>query len=113
MSPFAQGVLEILPDGYGFLRILTYVPVKTTFCVSPSNQKFDLRKGTGWSVAPKKVKVCPAMVESVNGVDPDQLSDRLHFMPLTPIFPEERLSPEQDGAFNAIVDLRAPLAGRG
>jgi transcription termination factor Rho len=57
----ASGVLEIMPDGYGFLRPFTYVPSHEDIYVSPSQiRKFDLRTGDGWGgrcVLPKKVNV--------------------------------------------------------
>jgi transcription termination factor Rho len=117
---FAQGVLEILPDGYGFLRPFAYVPSEDDIYVSPSQiRKFDLRTGdmvAGQARPPKESEKFFALlrVESVNGVDPDQLSDRLHFDALTPIFPEERITLETgDGDTSArIVDLIAPL-GKG
>ena len=117
---FAQGILEILPDGYGFLRPFAYVPSEDDIYVSPSQiRKFDLRTGdhvAGQARPPKDSEKFFALlrVESVNGVDPEQLSHRLHFDALTPIFPEERITLEtEDGDVSArIVDLIAPL-GKG
>lgn len=117
---FAQGILEILPDGYGFLRPFAYVPSEDDIYVSPSQiRKFDLRTGdhvAGQARPPKDSEKFFALlrVESVNGVDPDQLNHRLHFDALTPIFPEERINLETgDGDVSTrIVDLIAPL-GKG
>jgi len=117
---FAQGVLEILPDGYGFLRPFAYVPSEDDIYVSPSQiRKFDLRTGdqiAGQARPPKDNEKFFALlrVESVNGEDPDTLSHRLHFDALTPIFPEERINLETgDGDVSTrIVDLIAPL-GKG
>ena len=117
---FAQGILEILPDGYGFLRPFAYVPSEDDIYVSPSQiRKFDLRTGdhiAGQARPPKDSEKFFALlrVESVNGEDPDTLSQRLHFDTLTPIFPEERINLETgDGDVSSrIVDLIAPL-GKG
>jgi transcription termination factor Rho len=115
---FAQGVLEILPDGYGFLRPFSFVPSHDDIYVSPSQiRRFDLRTGdrvAGQVRAPKETERFYALlrVETVNGYDPDQASERLHFDALTPIFPNERLTLETT-AYNdiscRIIDLIAPL----
>ena len=117
---FAQGVLEILPDGYGFLRPFAYVPSEDDIYVSPSQiRKFDLRTGdhvAGQARPPKDSEKFFALlrVESVNSVDPDQLSQRIHFDALTPIFPEERITlvTEESAPSMRIVDLVSPL-GKG
>lgn len=117
---FAQGILEILPDGYGFLRPFAYVPSEDDIYVSPSQiRKFDLRTGdhvAGQARPPKESEKFFALlrVESVNGVDPDLLAHRVHFDALTPIFPKERITLETgDGDVSTrIVDLIAPL-GKG
>lgn len=117
---FAQGVLEILPDGYGFLRPFAYVPSEDDIYVSPSQiRKFDLRTGdhvAGQVRPPKDSEKFFALlrVESVNGEDPDLLSHRVHFDALTPIFPAERITLETTDrdVSTRIVDLIAPL-GKG
>jgi len=117
---FAQGILEILPDGYGFLRPFGYLPSEDDIYVSPSQiRKFDLRTGdliTGQARPPKDSEKFFALlrIESVNGWDPEQLNQRLHFDALTPIFPEERINMETEDSdvSTRIVDLIAPL-GKG
>ncbi len=114
---FAQGVLEILPDGYGFLRPFAYVPSHDDIYVSPSQiRRFDLRTGdrvAGQVRAPKETERFYALlrVETVNGYPPEQAAERLHFDALTPIFPNERLTLETpNGDVSCrIVDLIAPL----
>lgn len=113
---FAQGILEILPDGYGFLRPFAYVPSHEDIYVSPSQiRRFDLRTGdrvAGQVRAPKETERFYALlrVETVNGYDPEELVNRLHFDALTPIFPNERLTLETNGDISCrIVDLIAPL----
>jgi transcription termination factor Rho len=90
---FAQGILEILPDGYGFLRPFAYLPSHDDIYVSPSQiRRFDMRTGdrvAGQVRAPKETERFYALlrVETINGYDPDEASQRLHFDALTPIFP--------------------------
>lgn len=117
---FAQGVLEILPDGYGFLRPFAYVPSQDDIYVSPSQiRRFDLRTGdkvAGQVRAPKETERFYALlrVETVNGHTPEQAAERLHFDGLTPIFPNERLTLETESGDVScrIIDLIAPL-GKG
>ncbi len=114
---FAQGILEILPDGYGFLRPFAYVPSQDDIYVSPSQiRRFDLRTGdrvAGQVRAPKETERFFALlrVESVNGVAPEEAAGRLHFDALTPIFPNERLTleTEKPDISCRIIDLIAPL----
>jgi transcription termination factor Rho len=118
---FAQGILEILPDGYGFLRPFAYLPSHDDIYVSPSQiRRFDLRTGdrvAGQVRAPKETERFFALlrVESVNGYDPEEASQRLHFDALTPIFPNSRLTMESEEVTDIscrIIDLVAPL-GKG
>jgi len=118
---FAQGILEILPDGYGFLRPFAYLPSHDDIYVSPSQiRRFDLRTGdkvAGQVRAPKETERFFALlrVESVNGYDPEEASHRLHFDALTPIFPNSRLTMESEEVTDIscrIIDLVAPL-GKG
>jgi len=117
---FAQGVLEILPDGYGFLRPFGYLPSQDDIYISPSQiRRFDLRTGdrvAGQVRPPKEAERFFALlrVESVNGFPPEQSTDRLHFDALTPIHPIERLTLEvsQQEIAPRIIDLIAPL-GKG
>ncbi len=117
---FAQGILEILPDGYGFLRPFAYLPSNDDIYVSPSQiRRFDLRTGdlvAGQARPPKDTERYFALlrIESVNNLDPELSSDRLHFDGLTPIYPLERFTLESSSKDTAtrIMDLIAPL-GKG
>ncbi|MDK2821155.1 MAG: transcription termination factor Rho [Clostridia bacterium] len=116
----AQGVLEILPDGYGFLRPFGYVPSGDDIYISPSQiRRFDLRTGdkvAGLVRPPKDNERYFALlrVEKVNGEDPETSSERLHFDALTPIYPEERYDLETGNGdpSTRIIDLIAPI-GKG
>ncbi|MBC7346777.1 MAG: transcription termination factor Rho [Clostridia bacterium] len=116
----AQGVLEILPEGYGFLRPFNYLPSEEDIYVSPSQiRRLDLRTGDlvgGQIRPPKEGERFSALlrVESINGYPPEQAAKRLSFDALTPIFPTERLTletPEADISCR-MIDLIAPL-GKG
>ena len=117
---FAQGVLEILPDGYGFLRPFQYLPSQEDIYVSPSQiRRFDLRTGdrvAGQVRAPKDSERYFALlrVESVNGLNPELSPERLHFDALTPIYPQERITLEtkSDMLSTRLIDLISPL-GKG
>lgn len=117
---FAQGILEILPDGYGFLRPFQYLPSQDDIYVSPSQiRRFDLRTGdlVGGQVRPPKDNerfFALLRVESVNGLDPESAINRLHFDGLTPIYPKERINLEINAheLSTRIIDLVAPL-GKG
>lgn len=117
---FAQGVLEILPDGYGFLRPFAYLPSQDDIYVSPSQiRRFDMRTGdlvSGMVRPPKDNERFFALlrVETINGLDPELSQERLHFDGLTPVYPNERINLEQDPKNLAprIIDLIAPL-GKG
>ena len=117
---YAKGVLEILPDGYGFLRPFKYHPSHDDIYVSSSQiRRFDLRTGDlvgGQVRGPKDNERYFALlrVEQVNGSDPDVSADRLHFDGLTPLYPQERIKLEttSDRISTRIIDLIAPL-GKG
>lgn len=118
----ANGVLEILPDGYGFLRPFAYLPSNDDIYVSPSQiRRFDLRTGdlvAGLVRPPKEGERYFALlrVQSVNGLNPELSPQRLHFDGLTPIYPQERLTletsePTEDFS-SRIIDLINPI-GKG
>ncbi|BAF61016.1 MAG: transcription termination factor Rho [Pelotomaculum sp.] len=117
---YAKGVLEILPDGYGFLRPFQYLPSHDDIYVSSSQiRRFDLRTGdlvAGQVRRPKETERYFALlrVEQVNGVDPEQASERLHFDGLTPLYPLERiiLETEPDNLSARVIDLVSPI-GKG
>lgn len=117
---FAKGVLEILPDGYGFLRPFQYLPSHDDIYVSSSQiRRFDLRTGdlvAGQVRGPKENERYYALlrVEQVNEEDPEVAAERLHFEGLTPLYPQERIKLEvsPDHVATRIIDLLAPL-GKG
>ena len=114
------GVLEIMQEGYGFLRTSGYLPGSEDIYVSPSQiKRFGLRVGDevlGQVRAPKDNEKYYALlrVEAVNGLDPEQARSRPDFEKLTPVFPFERLKLElpQSDLTVRIVDLFAPI-GKG
>ncbi|MEE9178910.1 MAG: transcription termination factor Rho [Acidimicrobiia bacterium] len=117
-----EGLLDILPEGYGFLRVTGYVSGEDDVYVSANQvRKFRLRKGdvvSGPIRPPRSKEKFPAVVRiaTVNGVDPDEAMKRPKFEKLTPLFPDERLRLEVEGKSNntltRIIDLIAPI-GKG
>ncbi|HWQ74036.1 MAG TPA: transcription termination factor Rho [Syntrophomonas sp.] len=116
----ASGVLEIMPDGYGFLRPFAYVPSHEDIYVSPSQiRKFDLRTGdrVGGQVRPPKDNerfFALLKVEDINALPPEESSKRIHFDALTPLYPTERLTLSTDSKemSTRMIDLVAPI-GKG
>ncbi len=118
---YASGVLELLPEGYGFLRGRRYLPSPTDIYVSVAQvRRFGLRMGDmvlGEVRPPKSGEKYYGLlkVATVNGVDPDQARRRPKFDQLTPIFPEERYTLESESKNDysrRIIDLFAPI-GKG
>ncbi|MBS1517211.1 MAG: transcription termination factor Rho [Bacteroidetes bacterium] len=119
---YAVGVLEVLPDGYGFLRSVdyNYLPSPDDIYVSPSQiKKFLLRTGdtvSGQVRPPKEGERFFALlkVESVNFENPDTIRDRILFDNLTPLYPEEKINLETSpGEYSMrIMDLFTPI-GKG
>lgn len=117
---FAQGVLEVLPDGYGFLRPFAYLPSQDDIYVSPSQiRKFELRTGdkvAGQVRPPKEGERFFALlkVESVNQRPPEEAAKRIHFDALTPLHPNQRFRLETDPQeiSTRIIDLICPI-GKG
>jgi transcription termination factor Rho len=119
---FSQGVLEILDDGYGFLRSpdYSYLPGPDDIYVSPSQiKKFDLRTGdtvSGQVRPPKDNERYFALlrVEAVNMENPDVAKERILFDNLTPLYPDERIELESDpkDLSTRIVNLFIPV-GKG
>ncbi|MBC7320147.1 transcription termination factor Rho [bacterium] len=115
-----EGILEILPDGYGFLRHDGYVPTSQDIYVSQSQiRRLGLRMGDlirGPIRLPQTQEKYPALlrVETVNGIPIDRARIRPHFDDLTPIYPMERLVMESDpkDITTRMIDLIAPL-GKG
>ena len=118
---FSEGVLEVLPDGFGFLRApdYNYLPGPDDIYVSPSQiRKFDLQTGdtvSGQIRPPKEGERYFALikVEAVNFEAPEQARDKLFFENLTPLYPQERLILEMPESISArIMDLWTPI-GKG
>src|SRR5881396_2033409 len=119
---FSEGVLEVLPDGFGFLRApdYNYLPGPDDIYVSPSQiRKFDLQTGdtvSGQIRPPKEGERYFALikVEAVNFEAPDQARDKLFFENLTPLYPQERLKLEtgQENLAGRVMDLMTPI-GKG
>ncbi len=119
---FSRGVLEVLPDGYGFLRSAdyNYLPSPDDIYVSPSQiKKFMLRTGdyvSGQVRPPKEGERFFALlrVEAVNGQDPDGIRERTLFDNLIPVYPTKRLMLESaPGEYSMrILDLLSPI-GKG
>jgi len=117
-----EGILDILPEGYGFLRVTGYLPGdKDAYVAANVVRKTRLRKGDVISgpVRPARAQEkFPALVRAikVNGADPDEASERPKFAQLTPLFPDVRLRLEVEGEPNLmasrIIDLVAPM-GKG
>jgi transcription termination factor Rho len=118
---FSEGVLEVLPDGFGFLRApdYNYLPGPDDIYVSPSQiRKFDLQTGdtvSGQIRPPKEGERYFALikVEAVNFEAPDQAREKLFFENLTPLYPQERITLEtSDSISSRIMDLWTPI-GKG
>ena len=117
-----EGILDTLPEGYGFLRCNGYKPSEDDVYVSAGLiKKFRMRKGdmvSGPIRAPRQKEKYPALIEptTVNDADPELLARRVDFNKLTPLFPDERLKLEEDGKpekiLPRIIDLIAPI-GKG
>lgn len=119
---FGEGTLQIMPDGFGFLRSpeLSYLPGPDDIYVSPSQiRRFGLRRGMNVRGAirpPKESEKYFALlrVEKVNDRDPQAIHDLVNFEDLTPLHPEERfiLETEPSVIETRVVDMVAPL-GKG
>ncbi len=119
---FASGVLEVLPDGYGFLRSqdYSYLPGPDDIYVSHSQiKRFKLRTGhdiSGQVRPPKDSERFFALlrVETINGKSPEKNRNIVYFDNLTPLFPEEHIKLETTAKENStrIIDLLAPI-GKG
>src|SRR5881409_2894886 len=121
---FSEGVLETLPDGFGFLRApdYNYLPGPDDIYVSPSQiRKFDLRNGdtvSGQVRPPKDGERYFALikVEAVNFEHPDEARNKIFFDNLTPLYPNERLKLEtpngKDNLSARVLDLLTPI-GKG
>jgi transcription termination factor Rho len=119
---FSEGVLETLPDGFGFLRApeYNYLPGPDDIYVSPSQiRKFDLRTGdtiSGQIRPPKEGERYFALikVEAINFEPPDIARDKIFFDNLTPLYPNEHLKMEtaSENLSGRVIDLVTPI-GKG
>jgi len=119
---FSEGVIEVLPEGFGFLRSqsFNYLPCPEDIYVSPSQiRRFDLQTGNlvaGQIRPPKEKEKFFALlkVEAVDGEEPDKAKDKTHFDNLTPLFPNRRfiLETAADELSTRVLDLVCPI-GKG
>lgn len=116
----ADGILEIMADGYGFIRCDNYLPGEADVYVSPSQiRRFRLKTG---DMIKGRIRIktqsekysALLFLTSVNGISPESVAYRPNFEDLTPIFPDERLHLEHKGSTTAmrVVDLVSPI-GKG
>jgi len=114
---FMQGVLEILPEGFGFLRPINYLPSAEDIYISSSQiRKFDLRSGdmvSGKCRPPKESERYFGLlqVEAVNGEKPETAAERLHFPALTPLYPQKKVTLETtpNRLSTRVMDLLSPV----
>jgi len=118
---FGEGVLEVLPEGFGFLRApeYNYLPGPDDIYVSPSQiRRFNLKTGdtvSGQIRPPKEGERYFALikVEAINFEPPEVAIEKVHFDNLTPLYPEERIRLEVDGNMTCrVMDLMTPI-GKG
>ena len=116
-GPTAEGVLEVLPDGYGFLRTDNFLPGAGDIYISPSQiRRFNLKTGdlvNGSTRVAKEGEKFNAIlfVKSVNGDPPESAAKRVLFENLTPIFPDRRIHLEthRNELATRLIDLLAPI----
>ena len=116
-GPEADGILEVMPDGYGFIRCENFLPGENDVYVSPAQiKRFGLKTGD-IIVGNKRIKSqgekfsALLFLKSVNGYPPATIPKRKAFETLTPIFPDERIHLERPDSSTAmrIVDLISPI----
>lgn len=116
----AHGILEVMADGYGFIRSSNYMPGDNDVYVAPSQiRRFNLKTGDilegNIRIRSQNEKFSALLfVKSVNGIDPEESKRRFNFEDMTPIFPDERIRLEKQGASIAmrVMDLMCPV-GKG
>lgn len=119
---YGEGVLEVLPDGFGFLRSpnYNYLPSAEDIYISPAQiRRFDLKKGdtiNGTIRPPKEKEKYFALlkVDSINGKSPERARERILFENLTPLYPNKRIVMETtpDKISTRVLDLTSPI-GKG
>ena len=116
----ANGILEVMPDGFGFIRSANYLPGENDIYVAPSQiRRFNLKTG---DIVKGNIRVrtqgekfgALLYVKSVNGLKPEEANKRFNFEDMTPIFPNERICLEKPGASISmrVMDLMCPV-GKG
>ena len=116
----ANGILEVMPDGYGFIRCANYLPGDNDIYVAPSQiRRFNLKTG---DIIKGNIRVktqgekfgALLFVKSVNGLKPEEATKRYNFEDMTPIFPDDRIRLEKPGASISmrVMDLLSPV-GKG
>ena len=116
----AHGILEVLADGFGFIRSDNYMPGEQDVYVAPSQiRRFNLKTGDivrgNTRIKTEKEKFSALLyIKSVNGMDAEENARRLNFEDMTPIFPEQRMVMERPGCGVAmrVMDLLSPV-GKG
>ena len=114
----AYGILEVMPDGFGFIRSANYLPGDNDVYVSPSQiRRFNMKTGDIISgmrrvKSPTEKFAALLYVNAINDRDPGEAEKRTSFEELTPIFPNTRLHLETDDTSMRIVDLISPI-GKG
>lgn len=116
----ASGILEVMPDGFGFIRCANYLPGENDVYVAPSQiRRFNMKTGdivTGNTRIKTQSEKFSALlyVKNINGFLPDVAAKRCNFEDMTPIFPDQRMRLETPGASVAmrIMDLMSPV-GKG
>ena len=116
----ASGILEVMPDGFGFIRCENYMPGDEDVYVAPSQiRRFNMKTGdivTGNTRIKKETEKFSALlyVKNINGYAPDEAAKRCNFEDMTPIFPDERMKLETPDSSVAmrIMDLMSPI-GKG
>jgi len=119
---YGEGVLEILPDGFGFLRSpnYNYLPSPEDIYISPAQiRRFDLKKGdtVSGTIRPPKDKekyFALLKVDTINGATPEKARERILFENLTPLYPNKRIVMEttKDKLSMRVLDLTTPI-GKG
>jgi len=116
----ANGILEVMPDGFGFIRSANYLPGDADIYVSPSQiRRFNMKTG---DIVYGNIRIktqgekfnALLYVQSINGYRPEEAARRFNFEDMTPIFPNERIRLEKPGASIAmrVMDLMCPV-GKG
>ena len=116
----ANGILEVMPDGYGFIRCASYLPGDNDIYVAPSQiRRFNLKTG---DIVRGNIRVktqgekfgALLFVKTVNGLKPEEATKRYNFEDMTPIFPDDRIRLEKAGASISmrVMDLLSPV-GKG